>query len=98
MSADVVIRYWGGARAAAGVESETIRADSVGAALAQALAQRDDDPEYARVLAVSTVLVDGVALTGARLHEPLELDATAEVLPPFAGGSRCTPLLNRLEI
>jgi molybdopterin synthase sulfur carrier subunit len=89
MSADVVIRYWGGARAAAGVESETIHADSVGAALAQALVRRDGDPAFARVLSISSVLVDGVALTGPRLHDRLSHGVTAEILPPFAGG--CAP-------
>jgi len=87
MSADVMIRYWGGAKAAAGVESETVQAESVAAALFTALARRDGDPAFARVLTVSSVLVDGVALTGDRLAQPLERDVTAEILPPFAGGA-----------
>lgn len=88
MSADVVIRYWGGARSAAGVESETIHAASIGNALAVALANRSGNPAYARALAVSTVLVDGVAQSRSRLAEPLDHPVVAEILPPFAGGSQ----------
>ena len=88
MSADVVIRYWAGAKSAAGVESETIHAESVGAALAVAQAERPGNTAYARALLVSTVLVDGVAMSRERLAEPLDLDVVAEILPPFAGGSQ----------
>lgn len=88
MSADVVIRYWAGARSAAGVESETIHAASVGDALAVALANRPGNTAYARALLMSTVLIDGVAQRRTRLADPIDQAVLAEILPPFAGGSQ----------
>lgn len=80
----VTIRYWAGARAAAGLDSETLQADSVSAALAQA--QQRHGAELARILAVSSILVDGVTQRSEGLNAALRAPVEVEVLPPFAGG------------
>jgi sulfur-carrier protein len=78
--ADVTVRYWAGARAAAGVDEEQVRASSVHEVVA-ALSQRS--AKLAGVLALSSLLVDGrVVRTDAALSD----GQTIEVLPPFAGG------------
>lgn len=82
----VTLRYWAGARAAAGVETEQVDAVSVADALAAALAARGGDPEFARVLAACTVLQDRRAVPRAQQDRPLEGDTEIELLPPFAGG------------
>lgn len=81
---DVSIRYWAGAAAAAGVDSETIAAPSVGAALATARTVHAGALDS--VLAVSSILVDGRATRGDALQAPLTGPVSVEVLPPFAGG------------
>lgn len=83
---NVRIRYWAGARAAAGVEREQFAAPTVTAALAAATAARADDPAFRRVLGVSSVLVDGRRAGPADLDHALAADVDVEVLPPFAGG------------
>ena len=75
------IRYWAAARAAAGTSEESCEGDTLGAALDRARAERG--PEFARVLAHSSFLIDGVR---ARADTPLAENAVIEVLPPFAGG------------
>ncbi len=79
MSADVTVRFFAAARAAAGVTSAEIPAGPIGVGLA-ALAL---GPAFDRVLAVSTLLCDG-----RRLESTAEVGAgqTVDVLPPFAGG------------
>lgn len=76
----VTVRYWAGARAAAGRDQEQVEATSVQQLLAS-LADRDDG--LAEVLRRSSVLLDGLVV-----HEdaPLVEGQTVEVLPPFAGG------------
>lgn len=81
---DVSIRYWAGAAAAAGVDSESIAAPSVADALAEARTARGGALDG--VLAVSSILVDGRATRGEALAEPLTGPVSVEVLPPFAGG------------
>ena len=76
----VTVRYWAGARAAAGVDSEPVSGTTVGDVLAGA-ATRHTGLEP--VLAVASVLLDGRA---ASTDERLTEGATLEVLPPFAGG------------
>ncbi len=82
----VLVRYFAGARAAAGVAEERIvltDGDStVGDALAAALARRG--PELDRVLPSCSFLVNGVAVhdQGIFIPDGGELD----ILPPFAGG------------
>lgn len=80
----VCLHYWAGARAAAGVEQESYQATTIAEALAAAAASRD--ARFAKILAGSTLLVDGRALHPADRDQLLEADVTIEVLPPFAGG------------
>ncbi|MFC7341243.1 MoaD/ThiS family protein [Saccharopolyspora griseoalba] len=82
----VQVRYFAGARAAAGVPEETVRLSrpaTVADALAAALAARDDG-KLARVVEACSFLLDGLAVhdRGAAI----EADTTLDVLPPFAGG------------
>jgi sulfur-carrier protein len=83
-SADVTIRYWASARAAAGCESEHFAGHFVGDVLeAAATAHTGLDV----VLGVSTILLDGRPVTAAEpLPEPTSEGIILEVLPPFAGG------------
>jgi len=82
----VRLHYWAGARAAAGTEVETWSADSIAEALAAARQSRED-PRFARVLSICSVLVDGVVVRSEALDDPLDGPVTVEILPPFAGGS-----------
>jgi sulfur-carrier protein len=80
----VVVRYFAGARAAAGVEEETLdlpRAATV-TSLVDVLAERHG-PALARILAGCTFLVDEVP--GGR-ERSLEGARQVDILPPFAGG------------
>ena len=75
------VRYWAGARAVAGVDTDEVRgcptvADAVAAADAL-------HPGLAAVTAVSTLLVGGRA---TQRDQPLPDGSVLEVLPPFAGG------------
>lgn len=79
-SVNVTVRYWASARAAAGCDSETFAGQSVGDVLAAAAAAHTG---LSVVLAVSTILMDGRAVTPV---EPLAEGSALEVLPPFAGG------------
>jgi len=78
------VRYWAGAKAAAGVAEEPFEAGNLAELMAQITAGRD---ELARVVQRSSFLIDGSPV-GMRDHELVELSdgATVEVLPPFAGG------------
>lgn len=78
--ATVVVRYWAGARAAAGAEQDQVVAATVDEALSAVVARR---PDLARVLPACTVLVDGRAV---ERDAPLGAATLLEVLPPFAGG------------
>jgi molybdopterin synthase sulfur carrier subunit len=75
----VTVRYWAGARRAAGLHSEEIAADDL-ADLRRLLAARAG---MAEIVAASSLLVDSVA---GRDDEPLPDGAVVDVLPPFAGG------------
>ena len=79
------LRYWAGARAAAGVATESTAATTLGEALLLARAGRDE--QFAKVLSVCSFVVDG-APVGARDHDavPLADGDLVDVLPPFAGG------------
>lgn len=80
-----VLRYWAGARAAAGVASEQTSATTLAEALLLARATRDD--RFGQVLSVCSYVVDGDPV-GARDHAEVLLadGALVDVLPPFAGG------------
>src|SRR5262249_19243817 len=78
----VVVRYFAGARAAAGVAEEKVEAATL-AELVASLALARGAP-LARVLASASFLVDGLA--GRDHASTLPEGATVDVLPPFAGG------------
>ena len=80
----VSLHYWAGARAAAGVEAESIQTTSIGAALRQAQAKRDE--RFSRVIQACSLLVDGVAVHPGDLDRVLTEPVRVDVLPPFAGG------------
>lgn len=81
-----VLRYWAGARAAAGVETERVEAATLREALDAARAGRDE--HFGRILGVCSFVVDEQPVGRA---EPADVqlppDAVVEVLPPFAGGA-----------
>ena len=78
--AQVSVRYWAGARAAAGTDEERLLAGSTDDVVA-ALTGRGG--ELARVVALSSLLVDGRVV---RDSVGLTDGQVVEVLPPFAGG------------
>jgi molybdopterin converting factor small subunit len=84
-SGTVVVRYFAGARAAAGVAEERVElatAGSVADALAAVSTRRG--PALLRILPSCSFLLNGVAVHdhGTAVPDGSELD----VLPPFAGG------------
>lgn len=74
------MRYWAGAKAAAGVETETVDATTVGSAIDSVSAAR---PALATVLPHCALLVDGRRVQPT---DTVTADEVIEVLPPFAGG------------
>lgn len=81
------IRYWAAAKAAAGTAEEPYRAVTLADALTAARERHRGAPEFDRVLANCSFLVDGDPV-GTRDHAEVVLaeGGTVEVLPPFAGG------------
>jgi molybdopterin converting factor small subunit len=78
--AEVTIRYFAAARAAAGESTATADAASVKDLIVTVSADR---PELARVLGICSFLVDGERVD---LETPLRPGAQVDALPPFAGG------------
>jgi molybdopterin converting factor small subunit len=79
----VTVRYFAGARAAAGgISSEDVGAQSVDELLA-VLTERHGE-RLAMVLKAASFLVDGLACHDRKAGLPA--GATVDVLPPFAGG------------
>jgi molybdopterin converting factor small subunit len=79
----ITIRYFAGARAAAGVPEEVVPAGwSVEKLSADLTARRGAG--LGRVLEIASFLVDGVAWHDRQAVLPA--GATVDVLPPFAGG------------
>nr|WP_322633602.1 MoaD/ThiS family protein [Glycomyces albidus] len=78
----VTVRYFAGAKAAAGRAEEQVDAADVGE-LTAVLADRHG-PALGKVLSASTLLVDGLAAKDPATALPAGV--TVEVLPPFAGG------------
>jgi molybdopterin synthase sulfur carrier subunit len=76
------VRYFAGARAAAGVRTEAVEASSMHE-LVRALTNRHGE-RLAVVLKAASFLVDGLACHDRQA--PLPATATVDVLPPFAGG------------
>lgn len=79
----ITVRYFAGARAAAGVEHEAVAAGRSLDELLTYLAARRGE-RLAAVLKAASFLVDGVACHDR--GEVLPDGATVDVLPPFAGG------------
>jgi molybdopterin converting factor small subunit len=87
----VTVRFWAGARAAAGVAELDVDVPAEGASVAalreQVVRRFADRPRLAEVLAVCSTLVGdqpvGRADPGSVLVAPGQ---TVEFLPPFAGG------------
>jgi sulfur-carrier protein len=79
------LRYWAGARAAAGTSSEQVDAVTLGQALDAVRAGRGQ--RFADVLAVCSFVVDGDPV-GRRDPASVSLERAdvVDVLPPFAGG------------
>jgi molybdopterin synthase sulfur carrier subunit len=80
----VNVRYFAAARAAAGMEAETL-AVAPGTSvkdLVERLGVRS--PNLAAVLDRCSFLCDGVAVRNRA--KPLQTNQTVDVLPPFAGG------------
>jgi molybdopterin converting factor small subunit len=81
---EVTVRYFAAARAAAGVETETVSV-APGATVTDLLATlKTRGQKLAVVLDRCSYLCDGVAVRDPR--KPLETNQTVDVLPPFAGG------------
>ncbi|NES17161.1 MULTISPECIES: MoaD/ThiS family protein [Micromonospora] len=79
----LTIRYFAGARAAAGRSEETVPAGRSLDELVDELAARHGE-RLAVVLKAASFLVDGLACHDRRA--PLPAGVTVDVLPPFAGG------------
>lgn len=82
VSSTVTVRLFAAARAAAGAAELTVAAETVAELRARLVA--DLGPDFARVLQVSSILVDGTASSGD--SAPLPEGSTVDILPPFAGG------------
>jgi molybdopterin converting factor small subunit len=78
----VTVRYFAGARAAAGVETETRDAATLAELVRQIVDAHGERLE--RVLTACSFLVDGTQTRDRSLA--LGPDAVVDVLPPFAGG------------
>ncbi|GAA5145589.1 MoaD/ThiS family protein [Pseudonocardia eucalypti] len=81
----ITVRYFAGARAAAGLESEPV-AIPEGATVDDVLALigARHGAALQRVLTASSLLLDEVAVR-SRTH-PIPPNSTLDILPPFAGG------------
>ena len=78
----VTVRYYAGARAADGVDTETREAGSLGELVGQVVDAHGERLE--RVLTACSFLVDGTSTRDRTLV--LSPGAVVDVLPPFAGG------------
>ena len=81
--ASVTVRYWAAARAAAGRAEDELSGRTLDTVLDHATLVHG--PALARVLAVSSFLVDGER-ADRNSAAPLRPSCVVEVLPPFAGG------------
>jgi sulfur-carrier protein len=78
----VTVRYWAGAKAAAGREEQVVEAGTLG----ELLGAIGGNVPLDRVLEASSLLVDGTAVRRDDTAHPLPSNAVVDVLPPFAGG------------
>jgi molybdopterin converting factor small subunit len=85
----VTVRYWAGARAAAGTAEDVFEVDGEVslAALVERVLERHPDDRMSRTVAVCSVLLGDQPV---RSQDPAEVvvrpGAVVELLPPFAGG------------
>jgi len=77
-----LVRYFAGARAAAGRTEESVPATTLDVLIAD-LSTRHGD-RLATVLKASSFLIDGV--TCHDRQTPVPAGSTVDILPPFAGG------------
>lgn len=84
----VLVRYWAGARAAAGVAEETFPVPgNLAELLDEVLARHVDRPRLKDVVSVCSVLVGDRPVSSADPADVVLRDGdTVELLPPFAGG------------
>jgi molybdopterin converting factor small subunit len=80
-----LVRYWAGARAAAGVTEESLPGATLGEVLDAARSPRDQG--FANVLSMCSFVVDEQPV-GRAIDTAVAADSVVEVLPPFAGGSQ----------
>jgi sulfur-carrier protein len=81
----LTVRYFAGARAAAGVPEEKVELpDPATVGDVVSLVEREHGDGLARVLTACSFLLDGVAVHDP--HTPVPDNAELDVLPPFAGG------------
>jgi molybdopterin synthase sulfur carrier subunit len=86
MSDPHTVRFFAAARSAAGVSQCTVNVQTV-TELVEALSA-EFGPDFERVLAMSSLLIDGRVLSLDDAAETnLPSQAMVDVLPPFAGGS-----------
>jgi sulfur-carrier protein len=78
----VTVRYFAGARAASGVDTEVHDADTLEQLVGQIVGAHGEKLE--RVLTACSFLVDGTSTRDRALT--LAPGAVVDVLPPFAGG------------
>jgi len=78
----VTVRYFAGARAASGVDTEARNAASLDELVGQIVADHGERLE--RVLTACSFLVDGTSTRDPAMA--LAPGAVVDVLPPFAGG------------
>lgn len=78
---NATVRYWAGAKAAAGIPEEVVSGATVAELIDQVTATR---PAVAAVLTRCSYLLEGTAVHD--LQTPISEGMTLEVLPPFAGG------------
>ena len=78
----VTVRYFAGARAAVGVDTETRAAGTLDDLVGQLVDAHGERLE--RVLAACSFLVDGITTRDRALE--LAPGSVVDVLPPFAGG------------
>lgn len=83
----VTVRYWAAARAAAGLESEVVRAATLADVLTEISRRHRDRDRFDDVIATCSML-HGEVPVGARDPAAVALRAgdSIEFLPPFAGG------------
>jgi molybdopterin converting factor small subunit len=81
-----LVRYWAGARAAAGVTEESLPGATLGEVLDAARSSRGQ--AFARVLSMCSFVVDEQPVGPATFATDTAIlaDSVVEVLPPFAGG------------